>query len=651
TTAGCTASSGSADYIQNNTSVQTANFAIQSANTGNVTALLRAISSQSANLLQLNDASNNQLLAVTPTGNMLIQPSTNSTTAFRLLNANGTSNLIVGDTSNARVAIAQPTATYTLDVGGDINSTTAIRVGGTIICQAGGCTPGAGSGDYIQNSTSLQTANFAIQSAANTSVVAIIRGASGQSADLLRLIAGDSGTQVLTVAANGATTFKNDSDSTTAFQIQNVAGNNLIVASTTDSTVTITGLLGSGAGLTSLNASNLSSGTVADARLSSNVALLNGSGPQTFSGNNKFTGTFLHQNASDSTTAFQAQNAAGNNYLLVNTSGATVSVGNTGIASTIQIGNTTGAVAQTLNIGNNAIASSTNTIVLGSTIGTSPVTLQAGTSGVLVKPANSTTAFQIQNSSSVSLFTADTTNMTITLGSASATPVILVLGNKNTAGDPTCTNGGIYYNSSSTLLRGCVNGAWNTIAGTNVVTTVPTTNLFDGRKIKLRAGSSPYEYTTLTYDATYAKWVSDEWLAFRGEGQGGEVGGWITLASAASSDHDWWWFPYRAFYNAGLRLQARTNALTSKAFFAAGTRGADVSGTVGSVDTTNRTAEVGDYNANDRFSNSGWTTLNSSVTTRDFMSLRGLYASGEPFGSPAPTLFEGSTIWARWVSP
>ncbi|HTK59884.1 MAG TPA: tail fiber domain-containing protein [Candidatus Baltobacteraceae bacterium] len=45
---------------------------------------------------------------------------------------------------------------------------------------------------------------------------------------------------------------------------------------------------GSGAGLTSLNATNITSGTLADARLSSNVALYNANG--TFTGNNSFTG-------------------------------------------------------------------------------------------------------------------------------------------------------------------------------------------------------------------------------------------------------------------------------------------------------------------------------------------------------------------------
>ena len=51
---------------------------------------------------------------------------------------------------------------------------------------------------------------------------------------------------------------------------------------------------GNGSGLTNLNAGNLSSGTLADARLSSNVALRNAN--QTFSGNNTFSGTSTFSN-------------------------------------------------------------------------------------------------------------------------------------------------------------------------------------------------------------------------------------------------------------------------------------------------------------------------------------------------------------------
>ncbi|HUC20874.1 MAG TPA: hypothetical protein VMR98_05265, partial [Candidatus Polarisedimenticolaceae bacterium] len=90
-------------------------------------------------------------------------------------------------------------------------------------------------------------------------------------------------------------------------------------------------------------------------------------------------GATTFRNQTNSTTAFQVQNAAGQNYIFVNTSGAVVALGDTSIASSIQVGNTTGAVAQSINIGNNTIAGSTNTVQIGSTIGTSSVTIQGGT--------------------------------------------------------------------------------------------------------------------------------------------------------------------------------------------------------------------------------------------------------------------------------
>ncbi len=97
-------------------------------------------------------------------------------------------------------------------------------------------------------------------------------------------------------------------------------------------------------------------------------------------------GSVLFKNSVNSTTAFQVQNAAGNNYIQVDTSGANLNLGNTGIANTVQIGNTSGAVAQTINIGNSSTASSTNTVNIGSQIGTSPITIKAGTSGVIFNP-------------------------------------------------------------------------------------------------------------------------------------------------------------------------------------------------------------------------------------------------------------------------
>jgi hypothetical protein len=83
-------------------------------------------------------------------------------------------------------------------------------------------------------------------------------------------------------------------------------------------------------------------------------------------------------------------------------------------------------------------------------------------SALFKNTSNSATAFQVQNSSGVSLFSVDTSASTITLGSASSTPVLLVLGNKNTSGDPSCVNGALYYNSNTNRFRACTNGTWAT---------------------------------------------------------------------------------------------------------------------------------------------------------------------------------------------
>jgi hypothetical protein len=93
-------------------------------------------------------------------------------------------------------------------------------------------------------------------------------------------------------------------------------------------------------------------------------------GTNTFNAGTTFSGTVLAKNTSNSTTAFQVQNSAGNNFLAVDTQNTKVSIGDSGIASTIQVGNTTGGVAQTINIGTNATASATSAINIGTGSGT-----------------------------------------------------------------------------------------------------------------------------------------------------------------------------------------------------------------------------------------------------------------------------------------
>lgn len=223
---GCAASGQSGFYIQNGTATQSAaNFNIESTSNSTPTAVLKLKSSQTADLLQARDASNNVIAKIDASGNVsttgqfqvsgtqissanlsndanlaklngtqtftaanLFRNAGDSTTAFRIQNA-AASNLFVADTSNTRIAIGQATAGYTLDVNGDINITngSSYRINGVAICgPTATCAPSSGSSNYLQNGLTVQTANMNIQSATNSSVVAIVQGAAGQTADLLQ---------------------------------------------------------------------------------------------------------------------------------------------------------------------------------------------------------------------------------------------------------------------------------------------------------------------------------------------------------------------------------------------------------------------------------------------------------------------------------
>lgn len=107
--------------------------------------------------------------------------------------------------SVARVGIGNGSPSYPLDVTGDINSSTALRVGGTQVCTSSGCTPVAGSGNYIQNNATAtsQTANFNIQGANTSTNTATIRSVLNQDNDLLQFQS-STGTPVAGIRPSGA---------------------------------------------------------------------------------------------------------------------------------------------------------------------------------------------------------------------------------------------------------------------------------------------------------------------------------------------------------------------------------------------------------------------------------------------------------------
>jgi hypothetical protein len=159
---GCIARGGSGSYIQNSTTLQNGDFAIQnSASTSSTTALIKQSSGQTGYLVDLQNTSGTNVFDVSPSGVAYTSTS-----------------LGVGVTSPA----------YAVDVSGDVNITGDFRINGFAVCTASGCSGSGSSGSYIQNSTTNQSANFSITSAASaTKPTAIITQATSQTGDLLDL--------------------------------------------------------------------------------------------------------------------------------------------------------------------------------------------------------------------------------------------------------------------------------------------------------------------------------------------------------------------------------------------------------------------------------------------------------------------------------
>lgn len=128
-----------------------------------------------------------------------------SSTAFQIQNAAGSSTYFNVDTSAGRVSIGAASASYTLDVVGDVNTSTQYRIGGTVVCTSSGCTPASGSNNYIQNTTSasVQTATFAIQSTSINTTTAVIKVLSGQNNDALD-IQDPAGNPIAGIESSGA---------------------------------------------------------------------------------------------------------------------------------------------------------------------------------------------------------------------------------------------------------------------------------------------------------------------------------------------------------------------------------------------------------------------------------------------------------------
>jgi hypothetical protein len=163
----------------------------------------------------------------------------------------------------------------------------------------------------------------------------------------------------------------------------------------------------------------------------------------------------------------------------------TITIGGTGAQTgTIALG--TGTGAQTINLGTGGTGA--KTVTIGSTASTGNTTIQSGTGNINLQSAGTGTTGNVQIGAG---------------GAGSATPDLLVMDIKNTAGDPTGTNGAMYYNSNTNKFRCFENAAWkdctttpggpsaSSVTDTSVTSPTPGTNPTLGTEVELMNPTNP----------------------------------------------------------------------------------------------------------------------------------------------------------------
>jgi parallel beta-helix repeat protein len=290
----------------------------------------------------------------------------------------------------------------------------------TLLCingsnQIATCAPTAGTNSFILNGTSTQTANFNIQSALPGSIGGIIQGAVSQAADLLEF-------------KNSGGSLLSEVTSTGAFQGGNATGTDVA-----GSALSLNGGQGTGTG----NGGNILFKIFKAAGSTGSTNNTTASTVLTLSGTD---GSALFKNATDSAKGFQVQNTSGVDILTVDTANGKFGTANQTTGSTnsnnvvLQSGNATGVTSNSGSVtidsgtatgtaGNISIGTGayTHNTTIGNSTGTSAITLQSGTNGVLVKGANTTSALQIQNASSGTLLNVDTLNSELTVSNSAFT--------------------------------------------------------------------------------------------------------------------------------------------------------------------------------------------------------------------------------------
>jgi hypothetical protein len=265
-------------------------------------------------------------------GAVVVQPRSDTTAAFQIQNAAGTAAIFDADSTNKRIGIGTTAPGYALDVVGDVNvsSGSTYRINGVSICSSAGCTPASGSTYYIQNqSAGTQVANAHIQSASDTTNTLVLQSTANQNngtinqSDLLEF-QNSSGGMIAGVTPVGAIW---------SAPVANLAG----VPLTARLFVQANGAASNSA---VIRASALGSGSLSDGAI---LRIQNKDGSaDAFDVNGD--GSVTAKNLTNSTSAFQVQNASGAGILDIDTTNGRIGLQRTTPATTLDV---SGGIQQT----------------------------------------------------------------------------------------------------------------------------------------------------------------------------------------------------------------------------------------------------------------------------------------------------------------
>jgi hypothetical protein len=238
-------------------------------------------------------------------------------------------------------------------------------------------------------------------------------------------------------------------------------------------------------------------------------------------------------------------------------------------------------------------------------------------SGALQMTLTSTTAFTIENAGGTDYFNVDTSGGLVRIGGAAAdaTGVLLVLDTKNTAGDPTGTNGGMYYNSVDNKNRCYENGTW---VDCSTMTLAGETTLGAASGTINVTLNGNYEYLECRVDIVSRSAASIPYLRFNNN-TGGTSYGWNSYGIVAAATTDW-----QDSSDSEIQL---TGNQTGTNIISADMKITNISGANKVVDWTSAGVEAVGTNSN-RYSGVGGFYNSAQVTSMQIVASTGTFAAG-----------------------